>query len=457
MINNAQVFKFMEFNSGYPNPMGILLKNGHIVTQNKNNKIFTGDILIEDDRIRRIEEHIEDGSHQTIPIDNLVVIPGFIQSHVHLCQTLFRNLSDDLELMEWLEQHIWPFEMAHTEESLRASAQLGLSELLINGTTSILDMGIGHHQEIIFEEMVTSGIRGFSGMVMMDAGDQPYKQTADEIIHRTRELISTWHNSHEGRIQYALAPRFVPSCSDELWKQVKQLSEEHNLIIHSHASENKEEWRIVKERTGYSNVEFFIKNGLASSRLCLAHCIWVSEQEIQMLADYNINVLHCPSANLKLGSGFAPIPEFISRGINVSLGSDGASCNNNLDIFNEMRLAALIQKPLRGVKTTSAKMIFDMATLGGAESLGLSEQIGSLEIGKKADLVVMNLNKVHSIPADDIYSQIVYSGKAADILHVMVNGEWRVFDQELKPYQEKIVVQDSWKAIQDLLKRIEST
>ena len=126
-----------------------------------------------------------------------------------------------------------------------------------------------------------------------------------------------------------------------------------------------------------------------------------------MLADYNINVLHCPSANLKLGSGFAPIPDFISRGINVSLGSDGAACNNNLDIFNEMRLAALIQKPLRGVKTTSAKMVFDMATRGGAKSLGLSDQIGSLETGKKADLVVLDLNKVHNIPADDIYSQIV--------------------------------------------------
>jgi cytosine/adenosine deaminase-related metal-dependent hydrolase len=437
--------------------MGILLKGGHIVTQNKNDDSFIGDILIEADRIQKIAANIEDGNHQIIPLQNRVVIPGFIQSHVHLCQTIFRNLSDDLELMEWLEQHIWPFEMSHNPESLRASARLGLSEMLLNGTTSILDMGISQNQEIIFEEIATSGIRGFSGMVMMDSGNQSYKQKTDDIIHQTKSLISNWHNSQEGRLQYALAPRFVPSCSDQLWKQVKQLSEEFDLIIHSHASENKEEWRIVKEKTGYSNVEFFIKNNLASSRLCLAHCIWVSEPEIQMIADYNINVLHCPSANLKLGSGFAPIPDFISRGINVSLGSDGAACNNNLDIFNEMRLAALIQKPLRGVKTTTAKMVFDMATRGGAKSLRLSDQIGSLEIGKKADLVVMDLNKVHNIPADDIYSQIVYSGKASDILHVMVNGEWQVFDKELKPYQEEFVVQDAWKAIQDLLKRIEST
>jgi cytosine/adenosine deaminase-related metal-dependent hydrolase len=457
LIKNAQALKFPEFNYDYPKSMGILLKQGHIVTQNKNDDSFTGDILIENDKISKIKENIEDGNHHIIFVKNLVVTPGFIQSHIHLCQTLFRNLSDDLELLEWLEQHIWPFEMSHTQESLRASARLGLSELLLNGTTSILDMGISQHQEIIFEEMAASGIRGYSGMVMMDTGDQAYKQKTEDIIHQTKKLISSWHNSHEGRIKYALAPRFVPSCSDELWKQVKRLSDQYHLIIHSHASENKDEWQIVKERTGYSNVEFFVKNDLASSHLCLAHCIWVSEQEIQMLADYNINVLHCPSANLKLGSGFAPIPEFISRGINVSLGSDGASCNNNLDIFNEMRLAALIQKPLRGVKTTSAKMIFDMANRGGAKSLGLSEQIGSLEVGKKADLVVMDLNKVHSIPADDIYSQIVYSGKASDILHVMVDGKWRVFDKKLKPYQERTVIQDSWKAIKDLLNRIEST
>jgi cytosine/adenosine deaminase-related metal-dependent hydrolase len=318
-------------------------------------------------------------------------------------------------------------------------------------------MGIGRYQEIIFEEMTHSGIRGLSGMVMMDTGNQPYKQKTADIVDQTNQLISNWHNSDEERIQYALAPRFVPSCSNELWGQVKQLSDEHNLIIHSHASENKEEWSVVKAQTGYSNVEFFIKNDIASSNLCLAHCIWISEQEIEMLADYNINVLHCPSANLKLGSGFAPVPELLSRGINVSLGSDGASCNNNLDIFNEMRLAALIQKPLRGVKSTSAKTIFDMATRGGAKSLGLAEQIGSLEIGKKADLVVMDLNKVHSIPADDIYSQIIYSGKASDVLHVMINGEWRVFDKTLKPYQIDQVIQNSWNAIEDLLKRIERT
>jgi len=434
--------------------MGILLKNGLIVTQNPAGEIFTGDILIENDKIVKISTAIENGNHQIYQLDNQVVTPGFIQSHVHLCQTLFRNLSDDLELMEWLQEHIWPFEMAHNTESLRASVQLGLAEMLLNGTTSILDMGIAQHQEIIFEEMAASGIRGFSGMVMMDSGEQPYKQSGTAIINQTRELIDKWHNAEGGRIQYALAPRFVPSCSLALWEQVKKLSEDYELIIHSHAAENKKEWHIVKEKTGYSNVEFFIKNDLASSRLCLAHCIWVSEAEIQMLADYNINVLHCPSANLKLGSGFAPVPEFISRGINVSLGSDGAACNNNLDILNEMRLAALIQKPIKGVKSTSAKMIFDMATLGGAQSLGLAEQIGSLEVGKKADLVIMDLRKVHCIPADDIYSQIVYSAKASEVLHVMVNGEWKVQNKQLQPYREETIIQDSWKAIQDLIKRI---
>jgi len=437
--------------------MGILLQNALIITQNPNNDIFTGDILIERNVISQIGHNIASSGHQIYQLDGLVITPGFIQSHVHLCQTLFRNLSDELELLEWLEKYIWPLEMSHNENSLQASVQLGLAELLLNGTTSILDMGNARYQEIIFQEMATSGIRGLSGMVMMDTGNQEYKQGTDQLIDRTIELIEKWHNGHNGRIQYALAPRFVLSCSPKLWKEVKKLSEKYNLIIHSHSSENQKEWQQVKQLTGYSNLEYFVRNNLASSKLCLAHCIWVSEQEMQMLSEYQINVLHCPSANLKLASGVAPIPEFLEKGINVSLGSDGAACNNNLDIFNEMRLASFIQKLRSGVTSISAKAVFDMATSGGAKSLGLSDQIGSLGKGKKADLVVMDLNKVHSIPADDIYAQIVFSGKSSNVRHVMVDGKWVVYDQKLQNFSEKQIIENAWNQIQILFARQKSS
>ncbi len=433
--------------------MGILLKNGTIITQNISREIFQADILIENSRIIEIGTNLVEGSHTLYPCDNLVISPGFVQSHVHLCQTLFRNLSDDLELLDWLEKSIWPLEMAHDEVSLRTSTQLGLAEMMLSGTTCILDMGIGSHQEIIFQEMERSGIRGFSGMVMMDAGDQSYQQTTDEISDKTLQLIESWHQRAGGRIRYALAPRFVPSCSPDLWRLVKQLSEKHQLIIHTHASENKTEWQLVKDKTGYSNIEFFVKNNLASSRLCLAHCIWISEPEMQMLSDYQINVLHCPSANLKLGSGIAPIPAMREKGITVGLGSDGASCNNNLDIFNEMRLAALIQKPVAGVQALSAAAVFEMATVGGARAVGLEEEIGSLEMGKKADLVILDLNKVHSIPADDIYSQIVYSGKSSNVLHVMIDGKWVVFNQKLLAYPVTELIKNTWDHVHQILER----
>jgi 5-methylthioadenosine/S-adenosylhomocysteine deaminase len=437
--------------------MGILLQNALIITQNPNDDVFTGDILIERGVISQIGSNISSSGQEVYQLDDLVITPGFIQSHVHLCQTLFRNLSDDLELLEWLEKYVWPLEMSHDENSLRASTKLGLAELLLNGTTSILDMGNARYQEVIFQEMAASGIRGLSGMVMMDAGKQEYKQETSQVIAATTELIEKWHNSHNGRIQYALAPRFVLSCSQKLWEEVKKLSTKYNLIIHSHSSENQKEWQQVKELTGYSNLEYFVRNNLASSKLCLAHCIWVSEQEIQMLSDYQINVLHCPSANLKLASGVAPVPEFLEKGINVSLGSDGAACNNNLDIFNEMRLASFIQKLRLGATAISAKVVFDMATRGGAKSLSLNDQIGSIEEGKKADFVVMDLNKVHSIPADDIYAQIVYSSKASNVRHVMVDGKWVVYDQKLQNFSEKKIIENAGNQIQLLYAKQKSS
>ncbi len=434
--------------------MGLLLKNAYIVTQNAQREEFAGDILIEENRIQAIGKNLPSKGHATFDLTDLVVVPGFIQTHTHLCQTLFRNLADDLELLDWLEQRIWPFEMAHSPESLRISARLGLAELLLGGTTTILDMGNGRYQDIIFEEMVRSGIRGFSGKVMMDQGQQPYKETTETALQETERLIQKWHRVAEGRIQYALAPRFVPSCSLDLWKGVKELSDKYQLIIHSHASENRKEWQLVKNKTGYSNVEFFVKNGIASERLNLAHCIWVSEEEIKMMAETGISVLHCPSANLKLGSGIAPIPHFWEWGIPVGLGADGAPCNNNLDIFVEMRLAALIQKPHRGVKSTNARQIFDMATIEGARVLGLDKEIGSIEVGKKADLTILDLNKVHTIPADNIYAQIVYSAHASDVKHVLINGKWVVLDRKLQNDNYQDIVHTAWSEIQKLFDRI---
>ncbi len=434
--------------------MDIFLKNGTIVTQNANHDIFQGHILIQGDTITAIGPDIQNPGVPEENIENLVVIPGLIQTHIHMCQTLFRNLADDVELLDWLAKHIWPMEAAHTPESLRASVQLSLVELFKNGTTTVLDMGALHHTEVIFEELVASGMRGFSGKVLMDTEPDYYHQSTEQNLLESEQLIRKWHGSANGRVGYALAPRFVLSCSSDLWRGVGQLAEQYQLMVHTHASENRKETDIVKAQTGYGNIEFFDHMGLANERLLLAHCIWVSEKEVDILQQQQVKVLHCPSANLKLGSGFAPIPKYLKRGINVSLGSDGAPCNNNLSIFQDMRLAALIHKPRFGVKSITARDVLDMATINGARALGLSHQIGSLEKGKKADLVILNLNKVNTIPADNVYSQIVYSAQTENVLHVMINGQWVVYQQNVIPYKEQQVVETAWREISALLKRL---
>jgi cytosine/adenosine deaminase-related metal-dependent hydrolase len=406
--------------------MNILLKNATIVTQNKNRDVFSGDIRIEGNQIKEVSPHIHNSGVKEFDLSGMTVIPGLVQTHVHLCQALFRNLADDLELLDWLTRYIWPMEMAHTEGSLRASARLGLYEILTSGVTTILDMGNARHMNAVFEEMQQSGIRGFSGKVMMDSGGQPYKETTKEAIESTEALIRQWHGTANQRIQYALAPRFVLTCSDRMWDAVREMSRDYNILIHTHSSENRAELKIVRSQTGYSNVEFFVKNDLASAKLCLAHCVWLTDQEMEYLREYQINVLHCPSANLKLGSGFAPVPRMLENNINVALGSDGAPCNNNLDIFTDMRLAALIHKPNFGVNSITAQQVLDMATISGAKAVGLSEKIGSVEPGKLADLTILNLNKVHLIPADNVVSQLVYSVQSRDVEHVMIDGEWVV-------------------------------
>jgi len=423
--------------------MNLLLKNATIVTQNPQREILEGDIHIDGNIIKNIGADLFAEEAVVVDMTGMVIIPGLVQTHVHLCQALFRNLADDLELLDWLSQYIWPLENSHTETSLRASAQLGLAEMLKSGVTSILDMGAAKYMDVVFEEMANAGIRGFSGKVMMDYGEQPYKEDTRDVLKTTEALIHRWHGAENGRIQYALAPRFVLTCSDALWEGVQGLSRQYGLIIHTHSSENRSELELVREQTGYRNVEFFVKKGLASSKLNLAHCVWLSETEIDYLEQYRINVLHCPAANLKLGSGFAPIPRYLKKGINVSLGSDGAPCNNNLDIFIDMRLAALIHKPKFGVTAINAQQVLDMATINGAISLGMEEQIGSIEPGKLADLAILNLDKVHHTPADNVVSQIVYSAQSRDVVHVMVDGKWVVQNGTPRVYDEVAIVHNA--------------
>jgi len=411
----------------------LLLQGGRVVTMDGARRILDADVLVEDGYIKAVGRDQREGRAKTPAIDctGLVVLPGLIQAHIHLCQTLFRGLADDLSLEDWLAQRIWPLEAAHTADSVHASAMLGATELLLGGTTAILDMETVRHTGAAFEALESIGIRATAGKCLMDAPSNPagLREPTDKALSESADLCARWHGAAGGRLRYCFAPRFAPSCTGPLLRAVSDLAEKTGAVIHTHAAETPVELELVKRETGHDEIAYLDSVGISGPRSALAHCVWVDKDGIARLARQATNVVHCPSSNLKLGSGVAPIPEMLAAGCRVGIGADGAPCNNRLDAFEEMRLAALIQKPRLGPDALPAAQVLELATLGGARAMGLEAEIGSIEVGKRADLVVLDLAGPHAQPEDaDLVSRIVYSARAADVRHVIVDGRIVVRD-----------------------------
>jgi len=406
----------------------MILKNGTVVTMNSDFEVFKGDIRIQGDSIQELGTLSAYAGEEVIDLGGKVVIPGLIQTHVHLCQTIFRNRAEDRPLLRWLKEKIWVMEAGLTPETIRISAELAIAELLKGGTTAVLTMETVHHTKVVLEAVRRGGIRAVVGKALMDRNDRGHPddwvQSIEESLADIKQLCDEWQGAENGRIGICLAPRFALSASRELLDKVLEFSEERGLLIHTHAAESQEETEEVRRETGMGNIEYFHQLGLLSPKFCVAHCIWVDEREMDLLAWSGSQVLHCPTANMKLGSGMAPIAEMRDKGVSVSLGADGAACNNTLDMFQEMRLTGLIQKVRIGAEALPARDIFAMATLGGARALGQEDKIGSIEVGKKADVVVLDLDKPHSVPGEqDIYTRIVYSARADDVDSVWVDGK----------------------------------
>src|SRR6266516_993372 len=401
-------------------------------------RIVDADVLVQDGRIKSVGK-LDGGKVGKTPTlldcTGLVVLPGLIQAHIHLCQTLFRGLADDLSLEAWLAKRIWPLEAAHTEASIHASAMLGAAELLLGGTTAILDMETVRHTDAAFEELESIGICATVGKCLMDAptNTPSLRETTDKALTESSDLCARWHGAAGGRLRYCFAPRFAPSCTGPLLRAVSDLAEKAGAVIHTHAAETPLELDTVKRETGHDEIAYLDSVGISGPRAALAHCVWVDNDAIARLARQATNVVHCPSSNLKLGSGIAPIPEMLAAGCRDGIGADGAPCNNRLDAFAEMRLAALIQKPRLGPEVMPAPILLELATLGGARALGLESEIGSIEVGKSADAVVLDLAAPHAQPEDaDLISRIVYSAQPADVRHVIVDGRIVVRDGVLK-------------------------
>jgi len=408
--------------------MKILIENGIIVSNNKAGDIFTGDVLVSGNKIQRLSQKSLKKTNPLDQYDHVIdatdrfVIPGFVQAHTHLCQTLFRGEADDLSLIDWLKEKIWPFEAAHTAESMRASAIYGTLEMQMNGTTTILDMGSVRHTQSLLEAVAETGIRYWGGKCLMDRKGTPLSESTKDALKETRELSEEWENKSE-LINYALCPRFVVSCTEGLLKGVQELQSELGLMVHTHASENKDEVALVRKITKMDNVSYLDKLKLLNPRTAIVHAIHLTAKEVLRLAKTKTPIVHCPSSNMKLGSGLAPITKYLEKGITVSLGGDGAPCNNSMDPFKEMHLAAILQKPVFGPTALDAKTAFQIATLGGAKTLGVEDKIGSLEVGKLADIVVVDRSHPSVYTVTDAYSALVYSCTGRDVNDVITNGQ----------------------------------
>jgi cytosine/adenosine deaminase-related metal-dependent hydrolase len=407
-------------------PASILIKNGLVVTMNPDNRIFKGNIFIEHGLLKEIDSHINSAETE-IDAAGMIVMPGFVQTHIHLCQVLFRGLADDVDVVDWLKQRIWPFESAHDRESISASAWLGIAELTAGGTTTALSMETTRHTDGVYQAIVDSGFRAFSGNAMMDItepGTGMRGLSAGESMAESRRLYHEWHNAGDGRLRYAVMPRGARNCSPGLVEFARSFALEKGLLFHTHVSENGPLSARLKKETGLGDIELLDQQGVAGPNLVVAHAIWLTDDEINMVKRRGIKIAHCPSANMKLASGFCKVPEMLNLGIGLSLGADGAPCNNNLDMFTEMRLASLIHKPRCGPTSMNARQVLRMATIGGAECLGIDKEVGSLEAGKKADVILIKRGGVHCAPFEDVpvESQIVYSMKSGDVDTTIIDG-----------------------------------
>jgi 5-methylthioadenosine/S-adenosylhomocysteine deaminase len=410
-----------------PQSASLKIENATIITMNDAFDILEGDVMVRGGRIASIGRTPEKAD-RVIDARGSYLLPGFIQTHIHLCQTLFRGYADDLALLDWLKTRVWPMEAAHTPRSLAAAAAQAAAELLRSGTTTVLTMETVHDTDAVFEALEPMGLRAVVGKCMMDADSAVPARLLEQTsasIDESVAIARRWHGRANGRLRAAFAPRFAVSCSRELLEAVAELANDRQLVVHTHASENRDEVALIKSRTGRKNIDYLADTGLASPRLCLAHCVWVDDSEQALMAERGVKVLHCPGSNLKLGSGLAPVVEMRARGISVSLGADGAACNNHLDMFEEMRLAAVLQSVRHRPGALSARAVVAMATREGAKALGLEKDIGSIDTGKRADLILVDAS------GPDPYSTIVYASRGTDVRTTIVDGQ--VLIDEFQP------------------------
>jgi 5-methylthioadenosine/S-adenosylhomocysteine deaminase len=414
----------------------LVIRGGLVLPMASDGESYLGNVAIRDGRITSVTDGPVDVDKTTNVLDasGAAVLPGFIQGHVHIVQSLLRHQADGLELLDWLRLRTWPYEAALDGDGVEAAAELGIVELLCGGTTTALDFGTTHDHDRVFRAAENLGIRLISGKTHMDVGagapaallEDPERSLAD-----ASELGQRWHNAADGRLRYAVAPRFALSCSPRLLRGCADLAREHGWLLQTHAAENRDEVEEVRALSGCGNIEYLDSHGLIGDDVILAHGIHLDEAEIRRLSRSRTTICHCPGANLKLGSGIADVPGLLKAGVPVVLGADGPPCNNRLSIFHEMSLAATIHGLRHGPSAIDPWAVLGMATRDAAAALHMGDEVGTLENGKAGDVVVVELDEWSTLPGGDPASRIVFGGGPQLVRHVVVAGRALVVDGRL--------------------------
>lgn len=429
--------------------MNILIKNADIITVNNNDDVFYNkDLAIKDSVIKYIGEipssfkpdKVIDGS-------NKIVIPGLINAHTHAAMTLFRNYADDLPLWDWLSKKIWPIEDKLNGNDVYWGTMLSIVEMIKSGTTCFSDMYF--FMDDIAKAVNETGIRARLSRGL--TGEEPKD---DLRIKEAKELYDNWNNSCDGRITVMLSPHAPYTCSTKYLKEVVKIAKELNVGIHIHLSESKKEVEDNYKKYGKSPIKYANDIGIFDIPTIAAHCVNISDDDIDILASKGVNVVNNPGSNLKLGNGFAPVDKMIKKGINVALGTDGASSNNNLNMFEEINLAAIVNKGINNDPISiTAKEALKMATINGAKALGLENEIGSIEVGKKADLILVDQNKPHFYPKYNIISAMAYSAQGSDVDTVIINGKVIMESRQFKDIDEENIIYNVNKCAKQLINR----
>lgn len=398
--------------------MSLIIRKAHILTQDGARRHLVGDVHVDNGVIRQVG-HVKARADEVIDGSRKLLIPGLVNAHTHLPMVLFRGWGDDLPLEEWLKTRIWPAEDRLDEAAIRAGTRLALLELIASGTTTFNDMYF--YEDAVAQEADKAGLRGWAGFGMVDTG-KVEGDAPNPKLPECERFVQKW--AEHPRIRAAPAPHATYTCGPKTYAQSYQMAERFDALVHTHLSETRSEVYELENQRGARPPKYLEQAQCLGPRSVLAHCGWITKDEVRSIAQAGAGVAHCPVSNMKLATGgTCPVPEFLEAGAAVGLGTDGAASNNTLDLFETMKFASLLHKHLRwDARLLPAQTTFDLATREGARVLRWQDRIGSIEVGKRADLVLLDLDSPRMQPLHDPVSQIVYAAQGGDVHATIVDG-----------------------------------